>query len=169
MWELAKIVNSNDLDFDFEYAAYEDIPGEDRFLDLRFWTNSSYKVAMEFKLPVNRGNGNSNQMKNREKIYRDIARLKYLVDKEGNDICIGFFVCVTDENAYINDRGSKSKNYVYHGFNYTNNCDIPQIESLPYPKNFNFTWEKIKSSTDKRSGKWIKDGKYAWLNPIVIV
>lgn len=66
------------LKIDFENQCYEKLQGKSKYLDLLFYTDEDYKVAIEFKLPKKSRSGNSNQTQTRESVYRDLARLNYL-------------------------------------------------------------------------------------------
>lgn len=87
---------------DFENQCYDDLEGESKYLDLLFYTDPSFKVAMEFKLPRKSKSGASNQPQTRQAIYRDIARLKYL---KNNSIKAGacYFLLAINEHAYLNN------------------------------------------------------------------
>ena len=163
MWELGKLIANDELRYDFEYAAYEKLNSKDvsdRFLDLLVWTDEAYKVAFEFKLPK-RGITGSPQTNTKPKIYRDIARLKYLVDTEQAGICAGFFICAVNEDAYLNNTGNAEATYsVAHNHKAT----VADVGGLSLPDNLTFRWNKIKQ--DEYRKKYVRDGRFAWIVPI---
>ena len=161
MWELGKHIQNDNLRFDFEYAAYEKLNSKDvsdRFLDLLVWSQEDYKVAFEFKLPK-RGLTGSPQTNTKPKIYRDIARLKYLVDNAQSGIRVGFFICAVNEEAYLNNTGRADITYsVAHN----HKASVSDIGGLSLPDLLTFNWTGIKVGRDK----YVCSGKFAWLDPI---
>lgn len=157
------------LVIDFESQPYGNLQGESKYLDLLIYTNKSYKVALEFKLPKKNSNGNSNQTQTRKGVYRDIARLNYLIQEKVNDIKVGVFLFACNEDAYLNNDNIKKypdfrtkESHVHH----------PSInllvDGLILPdKGFEFHWENIRF--DNLSGKYMKSGSFAYLKPIVII
>lgn len=137
MMEVYKLLPN--IKFDFEYQAYNDIIGRDKFLDLLIYLEEDYKIALEFKLPKSINGNNSNQTETRKNIYRDILRLNYLIENEVNNIKKGYFLCGVNEAAYLN-RGTVSKYeecQVYHG--YIINVGVPlhieEFNELPQQLN----------------------------------
>lgn len=166
MWELAKLVDENNLKYDFEYIAYDKIKGNDKFLDLLVWTDSEYKVAFELKFPKKSKNGNSNQTVTRKKIYRDISRVNYLVENNINNIKKGCFLMATNEKPYLN-KGNKRENtdlLVHQGYISTGKLNDNYDEILSLPEDFQFMWENITYA----SGQYSISGKYAWIKPLSI-
>ena len=154
------------LVIDFENQCYDMLEGESKYLDLLFYTDTSFKVAVEFKLPRKSQSGGSNQPQTRQAIYRDIARLKYL---KGNSIKAGacYFLMAINEHAYLNK--GKYRNHVdlqvHHGHEVVaNNALIASGLSLTGAE-FKFNWRMVKKIPD---GKYICDGSYAWLSPIKV-
>lgn len=166
MWELAKLVDEKNLKYDFEYIAYNRKEKTDKFLDLLIWTDENYKFALEFKFPTKNNSGNSNQTETRRKIYKDISRLEYLVNKENNNIEKGYFLMATDEAAYTY-KGNKIKYpelMVYHNYIHSKRLQVKYEEVGILSSTFKFQWENIKTSKDKHT----IEGNYAWLKPIII-
>ena len=165
MWELGRIVSDDDLKFDFEYAAYEKLNSSDtsdRFLDLLVWTDEDFKVAFEFKLPK-RGLTGSPQTNTKPKIYRDIARLKYLVDTAQTGIRAGFFICAVNEDAYLNNTGRADLTYsVAH----MHKASVTEVGGLSLPTPLTFIWNGIKLEDYK--DKYVCAGRFAWLEPVII-
>jgi len=166
MWELSKLVEEDRLRYDFEYMAYDSLEGKDKFLDLLVWTSENYKIAFEFKFPKKNNSGNSNQTETRKNIYKDISRLKYLIDNNVNNIKKGYFLAATNEDAYIN-RGVKLTYpdlMVYNNYKYSGGA-INNYDEINYlPQNFMFKWENIDTIDSKHKVK----GFYAWLQPIIV-
>ena len=161
MWELAKLVKNEKLKFDFEYPAYEALKEDDRFLDLLVWTDKKYKAAFEFKLPK-RGLTGTGSTQVKPKIYRDLARIKYLVDNKIDNINIGFFLCAVNEDSYLNMGRANPTYAVAHNHIAT----ITESYGLPLPNQLAFTWTGIQ--WDDRQQKTIRNGKFAWLEPIQV-
>ncbi len=101
--ELAKNYKCEGIYLDFEYQAYDNIDGSDKYLDLLVYetTSPNIKYAIEFKAPMKSGSGNSNQTETRKKIYKDIARLQYLTEND-DEIIGGYFFMITNEAPYFN-------------------------------------------------------------------
>jgi hypothetical protein len=94
----------------FENSIYNEVDGSDKFLDLEiFDNNEDKKYAIEFKFPRSSDNGNSNQTETREKVYKDVARLKYLTEKKGYEK--GFFIMMTNEKPYIESSENRDNTY----------------------------------------------------------
>lgn len=103
--------------------------------------------------------GNSNQTETRKKIYRDIARLAYLKEKNEN-ICNGYFLLMTDENPYFNYSDRRDNTFDTSN-NYEGNLS-KFLDDYNINKNFkfNFIWDNL----DDKSIK----GKFAWLDYIKV-
>lgn len=109
--ELIRIYGWDNLIIDFEYLAYNELHSSDKYLDLMVYKKDKIekKYALEFKFPKKSSRGNSNQTETRKKVYRDIARLKYL--KEQNKIEYGFFLMLCNEKAYVNSSDRRNNDY----------------------------------------------------------
>ncbi len=158
--ELAQLYNCKDISFDFEFQAYNSIDNTDKYLDLLIYENSAphSKYAIEFKAPMRSAKGNSNQTETRKKIYKDIARLKYLLENS-SDIVGAYFFMITDEAPYFNSSNSRNNTFD------TSNKHQDSLEEFLTSyniSNFNFIfrWKNIADSKIK--------GKFAWLEPIII-
>lgn len=161
MMELYKLLPN--VKFDFEYQAYNDISGKDKFLDLLIYLEENYKVALEFKLPKSINGNNSNQTETRKNIYRDILRLNYLIENKVNNIKKGYFLCGVNEAAYLN-QGTANRYkecQVYDGrvIKVGVPLNIEEFNELPQlTKELKFEWTNIKTG-DKNTVA----GKFAWL------
>lgn len=163
--------------FDFEWNAYEALDTEDTFLDLLVYTDPSFKIAVEFKLPKSSLSHKTNQTQTRAKILRDISRLSYLVNTGTNSIRLGYFLCATNEGPYIAEgRKSKGVQYkTYHGTTYPPGHVIPRDDGpngidreLIFPNHeVRFEWQEFQQKgvlSDRVSPR----GRYAWLKPIKV-
>lgn len=162
---LFEIVGSSVI-VDFESQCYDDLDGESKYLDLLFYNDNAFKVAVEFKLPKRSKNGGSNQTQTRQAIYRDIARLNYLKnDLFVNGAC--YFLMGVNEDAYLN-----KGNYIYnvdyqvHHEHYVDSNNMLTVSKLSLTGcDFKFNWKMIKPLL---GGKYVRDGQYAWLDPIKV-
>ena len=125
-------------ELDFEANIYGDVDSADTFLDLKIEDKKENKnYALEFKFPRQTLNGNSNQTETRKKVYKDIARLKYLKEKKG--FTEGFFLMMTNEMPYINSSNTRdniydtSDNHEGNLLNFREDYDIVNL-------NFKFEW-----------------------------
>ncbi|MDP2314356.1 MAG: hypothetical protein Q8P41_15750 [Pseudomonadota bacterium] len=174
-WQLGRLLGFNDnYRFDFEVPAFAASESEDMFLDLLAFTDPRFRVAFEFKLPKASVSHNSNSTQTRAKICRDIARLTHLVHRPGNDIQVGYFICATDERAYVSEGKKRSNPHykTYDGTSYPastiiepgrppNGIDRPL--SFP-PHDVRFAWEGIENiGRAELSGRG-----FAWLKPIKV-
>lgn len=177
-WELGRVLDfSPEYRFDFEWNAYSSWDTDDTFLDLLVYTDPSFKIALEFKLPKSSARHQSNSTQTRAKICRDISRLSYLVRDGLNSVRMGYFLCATDEGSYVKE-GRKSSNVhyrTYHGTVYNPGIVIQEgtppngiARKLPFPKHeVRFEWQEIESKgvlTDRVGPK----GRFAWLKPIKV-
>jgi len=172
-WELGRAIEfSPDYRFDFEWNAYSDLDSEDTFLDLLVYTDPTFKVALEFKLPKSSYPHMTNSTQTRAKICRDISRLSYLVRKQLNSIRLGYFLCATNEGVYLTE-GRKTTNpqyRTYHESTYEPNTIIPKgglpngiPRELAFPNHaVRFEWEGVKTIQSRLR----ITGKFAWLTPI---
>lgn len=144
------------LVIDFENQCYEELEGESKYLDLLFYTDNAFKVAIEFKFPRSSQSGASNQPQTRQSIYRDIARLSHL---KRHSIKAGacYFLMATNESAYLNQ--GKYKNHldllVHHGHKVFIDNTIIATELPLTGTEFEFNWKSIKKTS---KGKYVRDG-----------
>lgn len=144
MWELKKLLPT--VYFDFERPLYASLQGSDKFLDLLVYLEESHKVALEFKLPKSTTKGGSNQTQIRENIYKDMFRLNYLVVHQIDQVKEAYFLCATNEKAYLNPR-TYSKNpwfKTYHGHELASGFIAPDFSIYPPLRtSVSFDWKKI--------------------------
>jgi hypothetical protein len=161
--ELYKKIGDN-LKIDFENQCYDQLQGNHKYLDLLFWTDQNYKVAIEFKLPKHSISGNSNKTEIRKSIYRDLARLNYL--KASNLDSCACFLMATNEQPFLNYGEYSIHPEFITAHNYRINSEqCLSINDLEL-KNVTliFEWNNIITTDNKHS----IDGDYAWLNPIFL-
>jgi len=160
--EITHRVGKN-LKIDFENQCYSNLQGSSRYLDLLFYTDENYKVAIEFKLPRKSAGGASNQPETREAIYRDIGRLHYLKNNTIKPKAC-FFLMAINEPAYLNTGNYKrSPNLITshgHEINPNNNIQIDGVSLNGVQAIFN--WRGIVTQNDR----FICEGLYSWLDPI---
>lgn len=160
MWELKTILPN--IKFDFESKVYEEIDNSDKYLDLLIYLTEDCKIALEFKLPKSTEKGGSNQTDTRKNIYKDLLRLNYLVTNQINKIKKAYFLCATNQSAYLN-KGNHKKYVefnVYQGYKLKGGFQHSEFSNLPIiNKDLSFNWEK----TVIKDNKNIIDGKFAWL------
>jgi hypothetical protein len=153
----------NSLVIDFENQCYGKLDGKSKYLDLLFYTDESYKVAIEFKLPTKSKSGNSNQTQTRESVYRDLARLKFLKTSFlSPEAC--YFLMAVNEDSYLN-HGSYKKGLDFvtahhHSINSDNSIIAEGISLTGIECCFNW------NNTLNTGKKLTKSGAYAWLAPI---
>ncbi|MGF1862510.1 hypothetical protein [Photobacterium profundum] len=151
------------LKVDFENRCYENLDGSSKYLDLLFYTDDTYKVALEFKLPKKSSGGASNQPETREAIYRDIGRLMYLKSNELKPKAC-YFLMGVNEPAYLNSgRYRRSPELIT-----AHNHQISQENSIVVDGVslngcvVSFIWTDIV----QENNKYICNQEYAWLTPI---
>lgn len=154
---------------DFEFRAYDDLPGEDKSLDLLVYCKDDFKVAFEFKYPRKTTRGHSNQTQTRLNIYRDISRLYYLVGNGISNIKIGYFLCAVNEMAYCNpgDYAEFPNCKTHQGYSHSGGNLDYENHLYDLPNGMSFVW----SGVEKKEGKYkLKDQKqFAWLAPIKVI
>lgn len=156
--ELVRSCN-NSLIIDFENQCYANLEGESKYLDLLFYTNENYKVAIEFKMPRSSTNGGSDKLKMRRGIYKDIERLKHL--KDSNFAQARYFLMATDENFYLHNKDIRMD---------------PEIKTKhEHSEQFGditvfFRWNNFNNVIFRGNGDFQlnDDGKYFWLEKIKI-
>ena len=177
-WRLGRLLDFSDAyRFDFEWNGYSAIDTDDTSLDLLVFTDPTYKVALEFKLPKSSGLHGSNSTQTRAKICRDISRLSYLVRNDINSIRVAYFICVTDEGSYLTEGRTVSNTQyrTYQGTTYDAGSVIPAGEppnGIARPHAFpahavSFEWLGVEARGEA-SGRLVPIGRFAWLRPIEI-
>src|SRR5438105_5298705 len=92
-WAVARLLGfSQDLKIRFEVPCGKDTDGETIRLDLLLWTNTTEKIAIELKAPLRSEDGKNSAMTQfRMRFYRDIHRLRHLVESHHRGIRTGVF------------------------------------------------------------------------------
>ena len=170
-WELAKKYPKELKFIDFETSLFHDF-SDGKFLDLFFIFNDGVKdikIGIEFKFPHKKAKG-SNQTVSRQKIINDIKRINWLVSNEKIDI--GCFLCITNENGYINPGNfTVAPEFLTHqGKTYEQNSILPSNESFTEVvaalNKIEFNWRYI--GVVGRKLRINNDKKFSFLNPIFI-
>lgn len=169
-WEFQKEFKDDIAFIDFETSLFQNF-SDGQFLDLfmKFrHANKEIKIGIEFKYP-NKKQNNSNHTETRQKIINDIKRLNWLVANEKIDI--GCFLCLTNENNYVNNgRFKVATNFLtHHEMKYQTGDFLPEngkyVEKVKSLTDINFHWKNVQLKKGKHV---IADGKYAFLKPIFI-
>ena len=160
--ELAKNYKCEGIYLDFEYRAYDDTDGSDKYLDLLVYetTSPNIKYAIEFKAPMRSASGNSNQTETRKKIYKDIARLQYLTEND-DEIIGGYFFMITNEAPYFNASEQRDNTFDTSHQHTGNTNDFKKQYDLQYDFTFTFIW--CNNHTDLENNH-----SFACLKPIFI-
>jgi len=155
-----------ELKIDFENQCYDELTGKSKYLDLLFYTNDEYKVAIEFKFPKKSNHGNSNQTQTRESVYRDLARLNYLKSSSLSPKAC-YFLMATNEDSYLNKGNyKKGLDFITANNHIIQNDNCIEAEGLSLSgTQCEFEWLNTQINT---RNKCIKNGEYAWLKPIRI-
>lgn len=170
-WELAKKYPKELKFIDFETNLFKDF-SDGKFLDLFIIFSDGIKdikIGVEFKFPHKKAKG-SNQTVSRQKIINDIKRVNWLV--ENKQIDLGCFLCVTNENGYINPGNFRvAPEFLTHqGKIYEENTILPSnksfIEEVIALKKIEFDWRYVRLI--KTKFQIDNDKKFAFLNPIFI-
>lgn len=170
-WELAKKYPSNLKFIDFETSLFDNF-SDGQFLDLFIIFNydkKDIKLGFEFKFPHKKVNG-SNQTVSRQKIINDIKRLNWLVKKDKIDL--GCFLCITNENGYINPGNFKiaPEFQTHQGKIYDANRLFPInddfSEEVIAISNVEFNWKYIIENRNKLTIE--NNKKFSFLEPIFI-
>lgn len=170
-WELAKKHPKNLKFIDFETSLFNDF-SDGKFLDLYIIFNDGIKdvkIGIEFKFPHKKARG-SNQTVSRQKIINDIKRVNWLV--ENKQIDLGCFLCVTNENGYINPGNFRvAPEFLTHqGKIYEQNTILPInksfTEEVSSIKRIEFDWRYVRLVN--RKFRIDNDKKFSFLNPIFI-
>lgn len=176
-WEVARLFGfSPDLQVRFELRTIAPKPRGTILTDIIFWTNPEFRIAVELKAPDRSEDGSNSRMTHgRMAFYKDLDRLRYLVDTPSLKIRRGIFLAVVNELGYVTHRQQR-KNLDYNTFDGTS-VDagrlIPATEGrngCPYPlqmpaHSISWRWECERSggTITPASGK-----RYYWLAPIPV-
>jgi hypothetical protein len=170
-WELAKKYPKNLKFIDFEISLFNKF-SDGKFLDLYMIFRDGIKdvkIGFEFKFPHKKERG-SNQTESRQKIINDIKRVNWLV--ENRKIDLGCFLCITNENGYINPGKFKvAPEFLTHqGKIYDKNTILPINESynekVKSLERIEFNWRNVSLINERF--KINNDKKFSFLNPFFI-
>lgn len=133
-WEVARLTGFSDsLGVRFEMYCGEDAHDETIRLDLLFWTNPKFKIAVEMKAPIRSEWGSNSAITMfRMGFYRDLDRLRHLVETRRDGIQRGMFFAVVNERGYV-VRGRQRVNEVYATYHGTRLEAGARIPACPGP------------------------------------
>jgi len=176
-WELARLFGfSPNLQVRFEVRTVAPKPRSAIFTDLVVWTDPEFRIAIEVKAPDRSDEGSNSAMTHgRMAFYKDLDRLRYVVDAPSLKVRRGMFLAVANELGYVTRR-QQWKNLVYDTFDGTTVAAgqaIPATEGkngCPYPlqmpeHSISWRWEC------QRTGGTIvpaAGNRYYWLAPIPV-
>ncbi len=176
-WEVARLLSfSGDLNIRFEVPCGKDADGEVIRLDLLLWRDPDKKIAVELKGPLKSEDGQNSPMTQfRMRFYRDIHRLRHLVESRARGIHVGVFVAVVNEKGYVLERNQhvNTTYRTYHG------ACLPPATTIPPTEGTNGYGHKMKMPPHKIVWDWgcqVSTGsvdflpgmKHFWLEPIVV-
>lgn len=137
-WEIARVLEFSDrLQVRFEVPCGDDENGECIRLDLLMWIDPAEKFAIELKAPVKSNGKNSAMTQFRMRFYRDIARLRHLVEMNVDGIVTGCFVAVVNEPGYVRENRQRV-NAVYRTYHGTHVEPGSVIPSQAGPNGYRF-------------------------------
>ena len=176
-WEVARLFGfSPDLQVRFEARTVAPKPRGTIFTDIVLWTDPDFRIAVELKAPDRSEEGSNSAMTHgRMAFYKDLDRLRYVLDVPALKIRRGVFLVVVNELGYVTRR-QQWKNLVYDTFDGTTGaagCTIAATDGrngCPYPlqmpeHSVSWRWEC------QRSGGTIipvSGNRYYWLAPIPV-
>ena len=171
-WKFYNAYQSQIVSVDFETSLFKNF-SDGQFLDLymicRGANGQEVRIGIEFKFPIKKENG-SNQTETRQKIINDLKRLNWLLANDKIDI--GAFLCATNEKGYISiGKYRVAPNFLTHeGHVYSKDSELPTnkvySEMVFASSAINFKWRNVKK--DIKNNFEIKDGKYSFLEPILM-
>ena len=176
-WEVARVFGfSAGLSVRFEVPCGNDLNGETIRLDLLLWTDPKAKVAVELKAPLRSDSGmNSAMTQFRMRFYRDIHRLRHLVETRHDGIAAGVFLAVVNERGYVMER-RQVVNAAYRTYHGTQLAPSTKIAATQPPNGYPF---EMQMPAHEITWKWscrevngrveCSEGlRHFWLNPIVV-
>jgi len=176
-WELARLYHFKDsLNIRFEILCGSDDNGEPLRLDLLLWIDPNFKIAIEMKSPIRSETGmNSAMTQFRMRFYRDIHRLRHLVETQHNQIHLGVFLAVVNEKGYVLERNQRV-NAPYRTYQGT---EIPAKIVLPPTPGTNGCPHPLKMPSHEIIWNWgcqtsggdiayLPGMRHFWLQPIFI-
>lgn len=138
-WEILRLFGfSEQLNVRFEVPCGKDENNETIRLDLLLWTDPANKLAVELKTPLRSDTGKNSAMTQfRMRFYRDLHRLRQLVETRHTGIRLGAFLAVVNERGYVVERGQRvNREYrTYHGVRLPPGTVIP---ATPEPNGYPF-------------------------------
>lgn len=176
-WGVARLFNfAQDLNVRFEVPCGKDADGETIRPDLLLWKDPTAKVAVELKAPLRSEDGSNSAMTQfRMRFYRDIHRLRYLVESHHRGICTGVFLAVVNEKGYVLERNQRvnAEYRTYHGVRVPPAAGIPATQGPNgYPHEMRMPRHEITWSwgcqPSARGVELLPGMKHFWLEPIIV-
>jgi hypothetical protein len=176
-WEVARLFEfSPCLQVRFEVRTVAPKPRGAIFTDIVFWTDPEFRIAVELKAPTRSDKGSNSAMTHgRMAFYKDLDRLRYILDVPELKIRRGIFLAVVNELGYVTKR-QQYKNLVYDTFDGTTIAAatiIPATEGrngCPYPLQMpehSVSW-RWKCERCDRAIIPATGNMYYWLTPIPV-
>jgi hypothetical protein len=105
-WEVGRVLDfPRTFNVLFEVPCDHDENNETIRLDLLMWTNPKASIAIELKAPIRSETGKNSAMTQvRMRFYRDLHRLRHLVESHKRNIVAGYFLAVVNERGYVVER-----------------------------------------------------------------
>lgn len=176
-WEVARLLKFSDaFQVRFETHCGKDGHGKPIWLDLLFWTDPAFKVAVEMKAPCKSKKGSNSAMTHgRMSFYQDLDRLWHLVKTRKESIARAMFLAVVNEPGYV-VRGRQHVNLcyeTYHGVQVAGGLRIPPTpgrngckhEMVMAPRPFTWQWS---CETQDGEVRRLPNMSYFWLEPLAI-
>jgi len=176
-WEVARVTGfGGNLEVRFEFRTEAPKPRGVIQTDLIFWTDPEFRIAVELKAPIRSKKGaNSAMTHGRMAFYKDIDRLRYLVETPASNVRMGFFLAVVNELGYVTHR-QQHTNLEYNTFHETQvegGITIPPTpgrNGCPYHLQMPFHPICWKWDCENREGRIFPASKmrHYWLAPISV-
>jgi len=177
-WEIGRILEFTPaLQVRFELRTRVPRPRGIIQTDITLWTDPDFRVAIELKAPTKSApNSPSAMTHGRMAFYKDIDRLRVLVQEPSTRVRRGMFLAVANERGYVM-RQNQWQHLSYDTFHSTtvqpgalipategrNGCPYP-LQMPPHP----ILWQWL---CENRGGKPCPPSgmRYFWLEPIVVL
>ena len=177
-WEVARLTGfSSNLQVRFEVRTVAPEPRGAILTDIIFWTDPEFRVAVEVKAPVRSEEGSNSAMTHgRMAFYKDIDRLRYVVESTSTKVRRGMFLAVVNELGYVTHRQQR-KNLDYNTFHQTTvqgGAVLAATEGrngCPYPLEMPFHPIRWKWECETRDGRVLPAAgmRHYWLVPIPVL
>jgi len=154
----------------------KDADGETIRVDLLLWTDPAFKIVVEMKAPLRSDEGSNSAMTQmRMRFYRDLDRMRHLVDTKWQGIQRGMFLAVVNEPGYVVfGRQRKNEGYAtYDGTRLDAGAVIPSApgrNGCPYDLRMPGHLIEWRWLCEREGGRVRRrrDMKHFWLEPIAV-